>query len=75
MRCNINSKGKAVRLVLGAAVMTGGALTLVLIGLGASQEAWLIVAGIALLVAGAFAIFEGWAGWCVLRAMGVRTRI
>jgi hypothetical protein len=32
-------------------------------------------AGIGLTAAGAFGVFEGWAGWCVVRAMGFKTRI
>ena len=34
--------------------------------------AW--VAAIFLILSGGFSIFEGWAGWCVVRAMGVKTR-
>ena len=33
---------------------------------------WLIVAGLALM--GAFSVFEARAGWCVVRAMGIKTK-
>jgi hypothetical protein len=45
--------------------------------------AWALPAGSALswivtvlvLAGGAFAVFEAWAGWCVVRAMGFKTRL
>jgi hypothetical protein len=37
--------------------------------------AWALYAGIAALVGGAFMIFEGVNGWCVVRAMGFKTPI
>ena len=36
---------------------------------------WLWVLGLLMLAGGAFQVFEARAGWCVLRAMGVRTKI
>jgi hypothetical protein len=74
MTCNIDARGKAARLRIG--------ISLVLVGL-VLVFAWAIPSGTALawyvtasiLAAGAFAIFEARAGWCALRAMGVRTRI
>ncbi len=76
MQCNIDAKGKAVRL-------TGGIITtiigLILAGLTLTNvipqgPAIWAIAGITL-ISGAFMIFEGWNGWCVLRAMGIKTRI
>jgi len=37
--------------------------------------AWALYAGIAAVVGGAFMIFEGVNGWCVVRAMGFKTPI
>lgn len=74
MKCNIDTKGKAIRLVYGFALAIAGALLTWLWALGsASPLAWIVC--LALLAGGAFAIFEGWSGWCVIRALGFRTPI
>jgi hypothetical protein len=74
LTCNIDAKGKALRLIYGFALAIAG---LILIWFwartGDSFLVWAIC--IAIVVAGAFAIFEGWAGWCVVRAMGFKTPI
>lgn len=73
MQCNIDARGKAVRLIwgllllLGAAVIGGLAFAGVLVG----WVWWLAVAG--LFAAGAFGVFEARAGWCAVRAMGFKT--
>ena len=33
----------------------------------------MLIVAIALLGSGAFMTFEGWSGWCVVRAMGFKT--
>ncbi|MCX5661547.1 MAG: hypothetical protein NTW19_17860 [Planctomycetota bacterium] len=75
MQCNIDAKGKAARLITGLLTFAVG---LVLLGLAATGlwtglAAW--GCALALLASGAFMIFEGWSGWCVVRAMGIKTRI
>ena len=74
LTCNLDAKGKAVRLVSGV-VMT-------LLGIGlvigwawpeGTWKAWGVAAGV--VAFGAFQIFEGWAGWCIVRAMGFKTPI
>lgn len=72
LQCNINSKGRAARLIYGVAVMLAGIATAVFWALPAGTLLAWIVAG-SLVVAGAFAIFEARAGWCVVRAMGFKT--
>jgi hypothetical protein len=73
MQCNIDARGKAVRLAAGVpttlAGLTMGALALT--GTVAMLP-WGAV-GVALLIVGAIMIFEGAAGWCALRAMGFKT--
>jgi hypothetical protein len=73
MTCNIDAKGRAVRLIIGLVSLLAGVLML---GLWAWRAGgWLAwAASIAVLIYGAFATFEGWAGWCVVRAMGFKTR-
>jgi hypothetical protein len=73
MQCNINARGKRTRLISGMvflAIAVGLAICAWLWGSG-----WLwIVAGF-LGFCGAFSIFEARAGWCVVRAMGFKTRV
>ena len=71
--CNIDAKGKVARFAGGVASILAG---LVVAGLLATDSislgiGWLTVAGLTL--GGAFAIYEARAGWCVVRAMGIRT--
>jgi len=74
MQCNIDAKGKAARLIYGliligvGGVVGGLALAEVVSGWG-----WWVAAG-ALAGMGAFSVFEARAGWCVVRAMGFKTR-
>lgn len=75
MQCNIDARGKAVRLIYGL-LMIGVAL--VLVGLGLYEVVtgwwlWTLATGLALL--GAFGVFEACAGWCVVRAMGFKTPV
>jgi hypothetical protein len=74
MQCNINAKGKAIRLIYGI-VFVISAIVLALVWAMPSGQwfAWALVIG--LLGGGAFAIFEGAKGWCVIRAMGFKTPI
>jgi hypothetical protein len=72
LTCNIDAKGKAVRLIHGIALCAIG------LGLGywwalgiGSVLRWGVV-GVCI-IGGGFAIFEARAGWCVMRAMGFKT--
>ncbi len=74
MQCNIDFRGRALRTTMG--ILTG------LIGGGAVGgwylgvlPNWTLGIGIALLLGGAFMIFEGVNGWCAVRAMGFKTPI
>lgn len=73
MQCNINAKGKAVRLIGGVLLLLGAGV----IGLLSFTEVWQSPAAAwcagVLALAGATGVFEGAAGWCVVRAMGFRT--
>lgn len=71
MQCNIDARGKAVRLIMGILFALAGILMLAL-GRGAT---WSLIAGISCLAGGAFMIFEGAAGWCAVRAMGFKTKL
>ena len=75
MKCNIGTKGRTMRLILGVLTMLGGFI----LGISSYQEVinypniWLIVC--ALIGGGAFAIFEARKGWCIVRAAGFKTPI
>jgi hypothetical protein len=71
MQCNINAKGKAVRLLSGLGFLLAGALTFVFGGLDGVPA----IIGSCLLLGGGFMAFEGWSGWCVVRAMGFKTPV
>lgn len=72
MQCNIDAKGKAVRLITGLLTLAAAGVLAVLIpALELWFGLWFAVAGGA--IGGALAVFEGWAGWCVVRAMGFKT--
>jgi hypothetical protein len=74
MQCNIDPRGRALRLSSGittAAVGVGLLVARWLFGL----EAWALWISLAALAGGAFMIFEGAMGWCAVRAMGFKTPI
>jgi hypothetical protein len=74
LQCNIDSRGRVARLVYGLVLLAGGVAMLFGWALRTgSAIAWIVTA--LLLVGGAFAVFEARAGWCVVRAMGFKTRI
>jgi hypothetical protein len=74
LTCNIDSRGKAARLVWGVLVLLTGVALVVLWAWGSgSWPRWAVSVGCA--VAGGFGVFEARTGWCVVRAMGIRTPI
>ena len=71
LACNIDPRGRRARLITGiivdlcgCALIIAGALTSSFVVLGV---------GVFLSMVGSFMIFEGARGWCVLRAMGIKT--
>ena len=74
LQCNINAKGKLVRLVYGIALLIAGVVLAIFWARpSGGAVAWTI--SVALALGGAFAVFEARAGWCVIRAMGFKTPI
>lgn len=74
LACNIDAKGKAVRLRYGITLaLVGSVLALLWAVPGGGAVAWLVSGG--LLAAAAFSIFEARAGWCAIRALGFKTPI
>ena len=74
MQCNIDARGKRVRLINGIVTMLVGVA--LLFAWAMRSDGWVPwVTTIAVLAGGAFMIFEARAGWCAIRAMGIKTPI
>ena len=72
--CNIDARGKLVRLVYGLVLLVIAAVLLFVWALpSGSIWGWLVTA--ACFLSGVFAIYEARAGWCVVRAMGFKTPV
>ena len=75
LECNIDAAGKYVRLLLGIATLIVSMPFFLLTMFGViDQTIGLVIIG-CMWAGGGFTIFEGWAGWCVVRSMGVKTPI
>ena len=76
LACNIDAKGKAIRLIGGLLAILGGLFGYFVVNQGVLPiPETLGHIGVALvLLSGAFSIFEARSGWCVVRALGFRTR-
>ena len=76
LECNIDSKGRALRLVAGLLAILGGAVAYLILMLEIMPvpESIGTLGVLSMFIGGAFAIFEAKAGWCVVRALGFRTR-
>ena len=74
MQCNIDAKGKAARMTGGIITTLIGVVFLILTLLGVVGT-WGWAASVCTLIGGGFQIFEARAGWCVLRAMGIKTPV
>ncbi len=74
LSCNIDARGKVVRLLYGIVLMVAaGVLAFFWAIQSGSTVRWVVCVALALM--GGFGIFEARAGWCVMRAMGFRTRV
>ncbi len=74
--CNIDAKGKTLRLVGGILALLGGAVGYYILDAEylPIPETLGQLGVVAAVIGGAFSIFEARAGWCVVRAMGFKTR-
>jgi hypothetical protein len=73
LTCNIDARGKRMRLINGIILFLIGLGTAVFWAWPGHLAAW-VIAAVCLLL-GAFCIFEARAGWCALRAMGIKTKM
>ena len=73
--CNIDARGKAARFRMGMLGIVGGStlgLT-TLIGILPTTIGYMMAAGA--IGGGTFAIWEARMGWCVVRALGIKTKL
>ena len=75
MECNIDARGKALRLFGGLASILGGPCIAGVAYLDIVELPYLWYASAGMLAGGSLGVFEGWSGWCVARAMGIWTPI
>ena len=75
MECNIDARGKALRLFGGVASIFGGLCIAGIAYLDIVELPYLWYASAGMLAGGSLGVFEGWSGWCVARAMGIWTPI
>ena len=73
LKCNIDEHGAKARRVWGLMNLLIAALLAGLAFWSGTWWLWIIVGMCA--VAGAFALYEAKKKWCVMRAMGVKTRM
>jgi hypothetical protein len=74
LTCNIDARGKRARLISGILQLVAAVCVAGFWGWPTgSRIAWVFAS--VLMIGGAFTVFEARAGWCVLRAMGMKTRI
>jgi len=73
--CNIDARGKAHRLRLGIIAVVGGILlgTTTFFDILPTTIGYVMAGGS--VAGGLFSIWEARMGWCVVRAMGFRTKI
>lgn len=72
LTCNIDQRGKSIRLLIGAFVESIGLLLGVLWFFGWAPD-WTIWPAVGIWVSGVFVLFEALSGWCAVRAMGFKT--
>jgi hypothetical protein len=72
MQCNIDNRGRMARIITGILTAAAG-IGLVAAAQAGSLAGWAMWAGLGCIAGGAFSIFEGVKGWCVVRALGFKT--
>jgi hypothetical protein len=74
LACNIDAAGRVARVRSGLILLAVGVVVSLAWALPTGSTAGWIVSA-ALGAAGAFALFEARAGWCAVRALGIKTRL
>lgn len=69
MTCNIDQRGRTVRIIIGSIIESAGLLLIVFAAVGELDGRWPWIAGVALAILGGFTVMQGVIGWCAFRAM------
>jgi hypothetical protein len=72
--CNIDSKGRVLRLIFGSASLLAGVAMLWMLRQHVVAGTGYVAIATTLVVSGALGVFQGWSGWCAIRALGFKTR-
>ena len=74
--CNIDARGKTLRFIGGIFALLGGVVGYYILDAEylPIPETLGQLGVVAALIGGAFSIFEARAGWCIVRALGFKTR-
>jgi hypothetical protein len=75
MRCNIDARGRRARIFSGVVCCAIAVILAVISYFRFEILSWLGGIALVLFISGVFQIFEGMKGWCVVRAVGIKTRI
>ena len=75
MQSNIDRKGRRARLISGMICLLAGAALLLFAWMSQATSRTPLAFGMALLGFGLFQIFESRKGWCIVRALGFKTRM
>jgi len=71
--CNIGAKGKLLRFTLGLGSVFTGILLISLYNFNIIISEYTLTMGIMAITGGSFAIWEAKEGWCLVRAIGIKT--
>ena len=71
--CNIDAKGKLFRFTIGIFSVFSGIIIISLFNLNILITEETLIMGIFSVIGGLFAIWEAREGWCIVRAVGIRT--
>ena len=71
--CNIDAKGKLFRLTVGIFSVFSGIVIISLFNLNIFISEGILIMGLFSIRGGLFAIWEAREGWCLVRAIGIRT--
>ncbi|MBX3352929.1 MAG: hypothetical protein KF684_08330 [Phycisphaeraceae bacterium] len=76
LTCNIDRRGRKARAFVGVGLLALALASFAFVAItegGARTGA--IIAGVSLVIGGAFCLFEAANAWCAVRAMGFRTKL
>jgi hypothetical protein len=72
-KCNIDAKGKLFRFTMGIFSILSGIVIISLFNFNMLISEEILVMGFFSIIGGLFAIWEAREGWCIVRAIGIKT--